>query len=64
MAPAGETYQAWVRHGKTWTSLGTARPDANGNARLIVEGPGLAVLPDALRSRASRRVGTSAPTDR
>jgi hypothetical protein len=47
-APAGATYQAWVRHGGTWTSLGTVRPDAGGAARLIVEGTGLAVMPDAI----------------
>jgi RNA polymerase sigma factor (sigma-70 family) len=47
-APAGETYQAWVRHGETWTSLGTVRPDAGGGARLIVEGPAVDRLPDAI----------------
>src|SRR5204862_7078203 len=26
-APEGRTYQAWARHGATWTSLGTVRPD-------------------------------------
>lgn len=61
MAPAGETYQAWVRHGKTWTSLGTARPDANGNARLIVEGPGLAVLPDAVEITREPARGSLSP---
>lgn len=47
-APVGETYQAWVRHGETWTSLGTVRPDAHGTARLIVEGPAVVKLPDAV----------------
>lgn len=47
-APAGETYQAWVRHGGTWTSLGTVRPDAQGGARVIVEGPAVDRLPDAI----------------
>src|SRR5207249_10263750 len=41
-APAGQTYQAWVRHGATWTSLGTVEPDAGGSARLIAEDPTLA----------------------
>src|SRR6266571_6762917 len=26
-APAGQIYQTWVRHGATWTSLGTVEPD-------------------------------------
>lgn len=47
--PQGHTYEAWARHGATWTSLGTVRPDGAGNGRLIVEAPVLSVLPDALR---------------
>ncbi|HEV2281938.1 MAG TPA: sigma-70 family RNA polymerase sigma factor [bacterium] len=47
-APAGATYQAWVRHGETWTSLGTVRPGARGEARLIVEGSTVDRLPDAI----------------
>lgn len=47
-APAGETYQAWIRHGRTWTSLGTIRPDAHGDARLIAEGIIVTPLPDAV----------------
>jgi RNA polymerase sigma-70 factor, ECF subfamily len=48
-APAGETYQAWVLYRGTWISLGTARPDAGGEARLIAEGPAVAALPEAVR---------------
>jgi RNA polymerase sigma-70 factor (ECF subfamily) len=48
LAPRGETYQAWVRHGGTWASLGTAQPDANGSARLIAEGPELTTPPEAV----------------
>ena len=47
-APTGDTYQVWVRHGQTWTSMGTVRPDAGGEARLNVETPGATVLPDAV----------------
>lgn len=47
--PPGHAYQAWVRHGATWTSLGTVRPDAGGSARLIAEAPVLSALPEALR---------------
>ncbi|HEY3173131.1 MAG TPA: sigma-70 family RNA polymerase sigma factor [Thermoanaerobaculia bacterium] len=37
-APAGKIYQAWVLANRRWVSIGTARPDANGRARLIAEG--------------------------
>jgi RNA polymerase sigma-70 factor (ECF subfamily) len=47
--PDAETYQAWARHGATWTSLGTVRPDADGSARLIAEADALATMPDALQ---------------
>jgi RNA polymerase sigma-70 factor, ECF subfamily len=49
LAPAGHTYQAWVRHQGVWTSLGTVQPDTIGNARLIAEGPALVVLPEAMQ---------------
>ena len=61
-APAGKTYQAWVRHGATWTSLGTARPDAEGSARLIAESPALAALPEALEVTVEPRAGSAAPS--
>ncbi len=48
-APAGQTYQAWVLYRGTWISLGTARPDASGEARLIAEGPAVTALPEAVR---------------
>src|SRR5881296_740282 len=60
-APAGKTYQAWVRHGATWTSLGTARPDADGSARLIAESTALAALPDALEVTVEPRAGSAVP---
>ena len=60
-APSGETYQAWVRHGGTWTSLGTIRPDAGGAARLIVEGSGLAVMPDAIEITREPARGSPSP---
>jgi len=47
-APAGETYQVWVRHGESWTSLGTVRPGVRGDARLIAEGSAVDRLPDAI----------------
>lgn len=60
-APAGETYQAWARHGRTWTSLGTVRPDARGDARLIVEGTGVAVMPDAIEVTHEPARGSPSP---
>src|SRR5437773_6017517 len=61
-APAGQTYQAWVRHGATWTSLGTVEPDAGGSARLIAEDPALAALPDGLEVTLEPRTGSAAPS--
>jgi len=61
-APAGQTYQAWVRHGVTWTSLGTMEPDAGGSARLIAEDPALAALPDGLEVTLEPRTGSAAPS--
>src|SRR5262249_37863000 len=49
LAPAGHTYQAWVRHQGTWTSLGMVQLDPTGNARLIAEDPTLVVLPEAVQ---------------
>ena len=60
--PAGQIYQAWVRHQGVWTSLGTAQPDASGNARLIAEGPALAVLPDAIQVTQEPIGGSAAPS--
>jgi len=59
--PAGETYQAWVRHGETWTSLGTVRPDARGAARLIVEGSAVTPLPDAVEITREPARGSPSP---
>jgi anti-sigma-K factor RskA len=62
LAPAGQTYQAWARHGATWTSLGKVEPDAGGSARLIAEDPTLATLPDGLEVTLEPRTGSVAPT--
>ena len=63
-APAEQTYQTWVRHGATWTSLGTVETDAGGSARLIAEDPALAVLPDGLEVTLEARTGSAAPSGR
>lgn len=62
LAPAGQTYQAWVRHQGTWASLGTAQPDTIGNARLITEGPALVVLPDAIQVTQEPVGGSAVPS--
>jgi RNA polymerase sigma factor (sigma-70 family) len=61
-APTGQTYQAWVLHQGVWTSLGTAQPDANGTARLIAEGPTLAVLPEAIEVTLEPTGGSTTPS--
>src|SRR5438876_10792266 len=61
-APAGQIYQTWVRHGATWTSLGTVEPDAGGSARLIAEDPALAAPPDGLEVTLEPRTGSAAPS--
>jgi RNA polymerase sigma-70 factor (ECF subfamily) len=61
--PPGQMYQAWVRHGAVWTSLGTVQPDADGSARSIAESPALTVLPDAVEvTRESRPGGGPVPS--
>jgi len=60
-APGGQVYQAWARHGATWTSLGTVLP-ATGGARLIAESPALGALPDALEVTLEPRTGSAAPS--
>lgn len=58
-APAGETYRVWVRHGSTWIALGDVVPDADGSARLVVEDPALAAVPDAVEVRVEPRAGSA-----
>src|SRR5581483_9933972 len=61
-APTGQTYQAWVLYQGVWTSLGTAQPDATGSARLIAEGPMLAVLPEAIEVTLEPTGGSATPS--
>lgn len=63
-APAGFVYQAWVRHGNRWISLGTATPDREGHARLIAEDPALAAPPEAVRVTLEKSGGSREPTGR
>lgn len=61
-APAGQTYQAWVRHNGRWTALGSAQPDANGSALLIAEGPELATPPEAIQVTVEPANGSPNPS--
>jgi RNA polymerase sigma-70 factor (ECF subfamily) len=63
-APSGRVYQAWVGHDGSWTSLGTFRPDADGHARLIAEGPELATPPDTIQVTLEPAAGSAAPSGR
>ncbi len=60
--PAGKTYQAFILVRGTWTGVGTARPDASGNALLIGEGPAFTALPDAVRVTVEPAGGSHSPT--
>ena len=60
--PQGRSYQAWVRHGATWTSLGLVRVDAQGEGRIIAEGPLFEALPEAIEVTIEPAGGSAAPT--
>ncbi len=47
-APGGQTYRAWILEPSGWSLLGDLRPDADGKARLIADGPRFATRPQAL----------------
>lgn len=61
-APEGRTYQAWMRHGGMWSSLGTVHPDSQGSALVISQGQNLSVKPDALEVTLEPTGGSPAPT--
>ena len=47
-APAGKSYQVWVRQRGHWIRAGGVKPDALGNSILIGEGPSFNELPEAI----------------
>lgn len=63
-APVGQTYRAWALRDGRWTSLGTVRPDGNGNALVILEGPDVAVSPEILQVTLEPTTDGAAPTGR
>lgn len=60
--PQGKTYQAWVRHGSAWTSLGVVRVDAQGEGRIIAEGPLFEALPEDIEVTIEPAGGSAVPT--
>jgi len=60
-APAGQVYQAWLRHEEVWISLGTAVPGSDGKARIVAEGPALAEPPEAVQVTIEPAPGSAAP---
>jgi RNA polymerase sigma-70 factor (ECF subfamily) len=61
-AAAGKFYQAWALQGGRWTSLGTARPNAEGKALLIAEDPALAQRPEGLEVTIESALGAPQPS--
>ena len=61
-APEGRADQAWALVGGRWISLGIARPDADGRARLIAEDPALSGAPEALEVTLEPEGGSSSPS--
>jgi RNA polymerase sigma-70 factor (ECF subfamily) len=61
-APAGQTYQAWARHGETWTSLGTLVPNADGAAQVIAQDAALVTTPDAVAITLEPSAASHAPS--
>lgn len=62
VAPSGETYQAWVRHGDTWTSLGTVSPSSDGTVQLVAQNPVLAQPPESVEITLEHGGGSQAPS--
>jgi RNA polymerase sigma-70 factor, ECF subfamily len=58
----GGVYQAWVRHGDQWTSLGTFAPSADGTVRLITEGSDLTSVPEAVQITVEPASGSQTPS--
>jgi RNA polymerase sigma-70 factor (ECF subfamily) len=61
-AAQGSVYQAWLRRGASWLSLGTALPDATGRARIVAEGPALGAPAEALEVTLEPEGGSAAPS--
>jgi RNA polymerase sigma-70 factor, ECF subfamily len=60
--PPGQVYEAWVRHGSAWTSLGTFLPAADGSAQVIAEDSALRNPPDTIEVTLEPSGGSQVPT--
>jgi RNA polymerase sigma factor (sigma-70 family) len=60
-APDGQVYRIWVQQNGAWTSLGTVEPNAQGSARLILEGPNVTTFPDVLEVTREPSASGTAP---
>jgi RNA polymerase sigma-70 factor (ECF subfamily) len=61
-AAGGTTYQAWVWTRGVWTSMGTARIDAAGNAVLVSEGEAFTALPAEIEVTLEPHGGSPTPS--
>jgi RNA polymerase sigma-70 factor (ECF subfamily) len=60
--PSGKTYQAWARHGDTWTSLGTFTTNADGAAQVVAEDAALGAPPEAVEVTLEPSGGSQSPS--
>jgi hypothetical protein len=60
-ADPGTTYQGWARLNGHWKSVGTATPDAEGNAVIVAEGPSFTFDPDAVMVTREPWMGSPTP---
>ena len=61
-APVGRIYQAWVRRGGVWTSMGTTQIDPAGYTVVIGEGPAFNALPAEVEVTVEPSGGSTTPT--
>ena len=64
LAPAGSTYQAWVRTGGAWASMGTAVVDAAGSGLIVSTGKVFETLPAEIQVTVEPAGGSTSPTGR
>ena len=61
-APRGEVYRVWARVRGAWIDVGSARPEAGGDAVVIGEEQALRALPEAVQVRREGAVAASGPS--
>jgi RNA polymerase sigma-70 factor (ECF subfamily) len=60
--PSGKVYQAWIRRGGQWISLGEAVPDATGRGLIVYEQASPLERPEALQLTPEPKGGSASPT--